>query len=350
MINEENSVKYSVCFIVVAWMLILYIVNVENVTFGQVSTLPLPSISKLPAVKITSPDNGENVTIGNPLSVNGISSDDALTNCQVSLIVNNMKPYQQVSANGTAVNNDYSTWNYMLTENYTKLREGTNKLTSKIVCIDNMMNSTKWYSVNVTGHHSNTKSPIDGNTEDTIITTTNSNTLIANVRPASNNSKSILPQSPIQVDNNTNLLVPSQIRSDSSSTPSSIQSPLSNNSRVPVANAGPDQTVSAGSTVTLNGGRSNDLDGKITSYSWIQTSGLPTIALQNADSSIAKVQLPDVKTNTNLKFKLIVIDNDSLSRSDLTNILVKPLSHDEDDNEVTSEDVPCEKIGITNFC
>ncbi len=92
MINEENSVKYSVCFIVVAWMLILYIVNVENVTFGQVSTLPLPSISKLPAVKITSPDNGENVTIGNALSVNGISTDDALTNCQVSLIVNNMKP------------------------------------------------------------------------------------------------------------------------------------------------------------------------------------------------------------------------------------------------------------------
>ena len=64
---------------------------------------------------------------------------------------------------------------------------------------------------------------------------------------------------------------------------------------------------------------------------------------------LLKFQVPDVKANTNLKFKLIVIDNDSLSSSDLTNILVKPRSqHDED--EVTSEDVPCEKIGITNFC
>ena len=101
--------------------------------------------------------------------------------------------------------------------------------------------------------------------------------------------------------------------------------------------------------MTLNGGRSNDLDGKITSYSWVQISGLPTLALQNADSSIAKVQVPDVKANTNLKFKLIVIDNDSLSSSDLTNIVVKPHPQ-RDDDEVTSEDVPCEKIGITNFC
>ena len=239
----------------------------------------------------------------------------------------------------------------MLTENYTNLREGTNKLTSKIVCIDNMMNSTKWYSVNVTGHHSNTKSPIDGNTEDTSITATNSNTLIAaHVRPASNNNKSILPQSPIQVDNNTNLLVPSQIQSDSSSSPSIIQSPSLDNSSIPVADAGPDQTVNAASTVILIGRRSNDLDGKITSYSWAQISGLPAIALQNADSSIATVQVPDFKANADLKFKLIVIDNDSLSSSDITNILVKPLSHVEDDNEVTSEDVPCEKIGITNFC
>ena len=114
--------KYILCFIVVACTLVLYIVNaVENATFGQSPTVPHPSISKLAAVKITAPGNGENVTIGNPLSVSGISSDDALTNCHVSLIVNNIKPYQQVSASGTAGSNDYSKWKYMLTENYTNL-------------------------------------------------------------------------------------------------------------------------------------------------------------------------------------------------------------------------------------
>jgi large repetitive protein len=210
------------------------------------------------------------------------------------------------------------------------------------------MNSTKWYSVNVTGHHSNTTSSIAGNTDDTSITTTNSTTLGAHISPVSNNSKSILPQCSIQVDNNTNLLVPSQIRSDSSSSSSIIQSPSLDNPRVPVADPGPDEMVSAASTVTLNGGRSNELDGKITSYSWVQISGLPTIALQNADSPIAKFQVPDVKANTNLKFKLIAIDNDSLASSDLTNILVKPRS--QHDDEGTSEDVPCKKKGITNFC
>jgi hypothetical protein len=349
LINEENKVEHILYFIVVTWTLMFYIVNAaENVTFGQSPTVPLPSISKLPAVKITAPGNGENVTIENPLSVSGISSDDGLTNCFISLIVNNIKPYQQVSASGTAGSNDYSKWNYTLTDNYTKLSEGTNKLTSKIVCIDNAMNSTKWYSVNVTGHLSNTTSSTDGNTDDTSITTSNSTTTSADISRVANNSKSILPQSSIEVDNNTNLLAPSHIQSESSSSPSISQSPSLDNSRMPVADAGPDQTVSAGSTVTLNGGRSNDLDGKITSYSWVQLSSLPNIALQNADSSVAKLQVPDVKANTNLKFKLIVIDNDSLSSSDLTNVLVKPSP--QNDDEVSSGDVPCEEIGITNFC
>jgi hypothetical protein len=181
------------------------------------------------------------------------------------------------------------------------------------------------------------------------ITTTNSTILSGHTSPVNNISKSILPQSSIQVDHNTNLSISSQIQPDSSSPHSIIQNPSLDNSHIPVADAGPDQTVNAGSTVTLNGRRSNDLDGKITSYSWVQISGLPASALQNADSSIAAVQVPDVKTNTKLEFKLIVIDNDSLSSSDLTSILVKPSSQ-HDDEDVKSEDVPCEKIGITNFC
>jgi hypothetical protein len=319
----------------------------ENGTFGQSPTVPLPSISKLPAVKMISPGNGENVTVGIPLSVSGVSSHDGVTNCLISLIINNIKPYQQVSAVGPAGSNDYSKWNYTLTDNYTMLNEGANKLTSKIVCYDNTLNSIKWYSVNVTGHLSNTSSSIDGNTDDMNIMTTNATTLNANIGPGANNGKNMLPQSSTKVDNK-NLLAQSQIQSESTSSPPISQSTALDNSRVPVADAGPDQTVGAGSTVTLNGGRSNDLNGKIILYSWVQVSGLPNIALQNADCSVAKLQVPDVKADTNLRFKLTVVDNDSLSSSDLINVLVKP--NPQQDDEVSSDDVPCEKIGITNFC
>ena len=101
MVTEENKLKHSLCFIAVALTLILYMVNAgENGTFGQSPTVPLPSISKLPAVKLISTGNGENVTVGIPLSVSGVSSDDGVTNCLISLIINDIKPYQQVSAAG----------------------------------------------------------------------------------------------------------------------------------------------------------------------------------------------------------------------------------------------------------
>jgi hypothetical protein len=197
----------------------------ENGTFGQSPTVPLPSISKLPAVKMISPGNGENVTVGIPLSVSGVSSHDGVTNCLISLIINNIKPYQQVSAVGPAGSNDYS-------------------------------------SVNVTGHLSNTSSSIDGNTDDMNIMTTNATTLNANIGPGANNGKNMLPQSSTKVDNK-NLLAPSQIQSESTSSPPISQSTALDNSRVPVADAGTDQTVGGGSTVTLNGGRSNDLNARL---------------------------------------------------------------------------------------
>lgn len=121
---------------------------------GAQMAMPLPSISNMPIVRITFPNNFDNISLTAPLNISGISSDNEMTDCKVSIIVNNVKPYQEVVALGKKGMSDYSNWSFTLDSNYTNLNQGTNKLTSKISCIGNSgstLNSTKWYSVNVTG-------------------------------------------------------------------------------------------------------------------------------------------------------------------------------------------------------
>src|ERR671910_1447157 len=106
-------------------------------------------------VKITSPATGQEVPVinnssnNNNLPISGTSTDDALTDCQVSVIVNNVKPYQPTVANSSGGKDDYSRWNFLLNSSYASINEGpNNKITAKILCPPNL---TKWYSVNVTG-------------------------------------------------------------------------------------------------------------------------------------------------------------------------------------------------------
>jgi hypothetical protein len=128
--------------------------SIISYAFAQQTTLPAapPEIG----VKITSPTTGQSVPAGNDqqLLIAGTSTDDSISNCQVTVIVNGVKPYQQVIANGSSGINDYSTWNYLLNSSYTSIRDSPdNKITSKLVCGPNL---TKWYSVNVTGISLNT--------------------------------------------------------------------------------------------------------------------------------------------------------------------------------------------------
>jgi hypothetical protein len=105
-------------------------------------------------VKITSPTKGQQVPIG-ILKVEGTSTagqnlDKELhTDCKVSVILNDIKPYQPVIPTGSGGQNNYSSWSYMLTPNYATIEEGVNKITSKLSCDNDSI--AKWYSVNVTG-------------------------------------------------------------------------------------------------------------------------------------------------------------------------------------------------------
>lgn len=91
----------------------------------------------------------------------------------------------------------------------------------------------------------------------------------------------------------------------------------------PVANAGTDQTVTEGGTVSLNGSASNDPEGNLVSYQWTQTSG-PAVTLTNATSAIATFTAPAVSQNTDLVFALTVTDGVGQTGSDSITITVQP--------------------------
>src|SRR5918999_5252963 len=102
-------------------------------------------------VKITSPSTGQQVPAGE-FTISGTSTDNATTDCTVYADWNNLKPFQKAIATGPGGVNDYSTWNFTYTADYHLITNGsTNELTSKLSCINNPTNLTKWYSVNVIG-------------------------------------------------------------------------------------------------------------------------------------------------------------------------------------------------------
>ena len=113
------------------------------------------------AVKIETPVDSTNLPAGD-LTIYGTSSDDDTTNCQVYADWNDLKPMQNVSANGPKGISDFSKWSFTYTSNYHNIVEGQNELTSKITCYDSGQNaSSKSYSINVTGTQAVSKNSND---------------------------------------------------------------------------------------------------------------------------------------------------------------------------------------------
>jgi hypothetical protein len=119
--------------------------SLENATKTQ---------NPLPQVKIISHTKGQKVPEGT-LSINGVSSDDSASTCDVYVILNSIKPYQRVTPTGESglINGtkDYSLWKFTFLPTYGLISEGNNKMTAKITCINGSSNATKFNSLNVTG-------------------------------------------------------------------------------------------------------------------------------------------------------------------------------------------------------
>ena len=107
-------------------------------------------------VNITSPERGKTIPVNSSLTVSGKSTDNPFDEiCRVSVIVNSVRPYQPATANGSIGQaSDYSKWFFILSPNYTSIKEGINEITARLSCLPSITtgnNLTKWYSVNVTG-------------------------------------------------------------------------------------------------------------------------------------------------------------------------------------------------------
>jgi hypothetical protein len=175
--------------------------------YGQSTEELLSSPIPEETIKIVNPITTENVSAGQELSISGLSSDNSLKNCSVSLIVNDVKPYQNAVASGTGGTDDFSQWKFVLLTNYTQIIDGENKITAKLLCSSA---PTRWYSVFVNGvpnlSNQETISPIQSeppqelspiqseppqelpttNVSDIVDTGSNNNILLVSVSPQKN--------------------------------------------------------------------------------------------------------------------------------------------------------------------
>ena len=107
--------------------------------------------SKLNNIKIIFPKQGQSIHNDKNFTISGISAYDHHTNCRVSIVLNNVRPYQNVIATGHNGSNDYSTWKFPLSSKYTIVKPGLNRVTARLTCSAKPTNITRFYGVNFYG-------------------------------------------------------------------------------------------------------------------------------------------------------------------------------------------------------
>ncbi|WP_105172838.1 PKD domain-containing protein [Pseudoalteromonas sp. T1lg24] len=99
------------------------------------------------------------------------------------------------------------------------------------------------------------------------------------------------------------------------------------NSKLPSVNAGPDQTATELSTITLSGSGS-DSDGSIVSYQWTQTSG-KAVVIENPSSPEVSFRAPKATNEHQITLQLTVTDKNGWVDSDSLVITVVPMTEEE---------------------
>ena len=99
-----------------------------------IPTLPTSSLNtKLHTVKIISPTKGQQVPVGkyfssawNKITGAAGNANGMTSHCQVSVIVNSIKPYQPATGAGPRRGADYSKWNFAMNSKYATIKPAPN--------------------------------------------------------------------------------------------------------------------------------------------------------------------------------------------------------------------------------
>ena len=173
-------------------MVILLMFTSSQLISAQSSAQQLPFLTQKESIKILSPVTTQNATVGKDLIISGQSSDDVVKTCSVSVIVNDIRPYQNAFARGTEGMDDFSRWEFALSNNYTHVIEGMNKITAKLLCESA---PTRWYSVFVNGipNLSNVQiAPPQSSPIQSVERSNVSETNLSNIEESGNNDTSLL--------------------------------------------------------------------------------------------------------------------------------------------------------------
>jgi hypothetical protein len=137
----SRIIRVAVVFLSIAAMTLSfsYYIYIQNniAAYAQTSAPSSPSTDTVyPIVQIVSPHDSQLVPPGE-LTIQGISSDNEETDCQVYADVNDITPMLRVMAAGDSGEAlDFSKWTFTYTQDYQLIKEGENELTAKISCFD----------------------------------------------------------------------------------------------------------------------------------------------------------------------------------------------------------------------
>ena len=144
----RSKIPFLLIISFITVLLIVLICPSNQQVSSQTSEGVVPLQTQIESIKIDNPISSQNASMGKELIISGHSSDNSAKNCSVSLIVNDVRPYQNAVAKGTGGINDFSRWEFSLRDDYTQIMEGENKITAKLLCVSA---PTRWYSVVVNG-------------------------------------------------------------------------------------------------------------------------------------------------------------------------------------------------------
>ena len=144
----RSKIPFLLIISFITVLLIVLICPSNQQVSSQSSEGVVPLQTQIESINIDNPISSQNASMGKELIISGHSSDNSAKNCSVSLIVNDVRPYQNAVAKGTGGINDFSRWEFSLRDDYTQIMEGKNKITAKLLCVSA---PTRWYSVVVNG-------------------------------------------------------------------------------------------------------------------------------------------------------------------------------------------------------